>query len=55
MFITDLWLPISQYYCVTMAAISGICLKRIYSSKLQYRSLVGKGPATTVATGLSKQ
>jgi len=33
-------LPISQYHCVTMAAISGIYSKCAYSSRLQHRSLV---------------
>jgi len=37
---TALSLPISQYYCVTMADISGIYSKRAYSGKLQHHSLV---------------
>jgi len=37
---TALSLPVSQYYCVTMAAISGIYSKR----KLQHRSLVKVQP-----------
>jgi len=44
MLTTALSLPISQYHCVTMAAISGIYSKRVYSSKLQYRSLVKVQP-----------
>ena len=35
---------ISQFYCVTMAAISGIYSKSVYSSKLQHRSLVKAQP-----------
>jgi len=45
MLTTALSLPISQYYCVTMAAISGIHPKRAYSSKLQHRSLVKVQPS----------
>jgi len=45
MFTTALLLPISQYYWVTMAAISGIYLKRAYSSNLQHRSLVKVQPS----------
>jgi len=36
---------ISQYYFVTMAAISGNYLKRAYSSKMQHRSLVKVQPS----------
>jgi len=35
MLTTALSLPFSQNYCVTMAAISGMYSKRVYSSKLQ--------------------
>jgi len=34
MLTTALSAPISQYYCVTMATISGNYWKRVYSSKL---------------------
>jgi len=37
---TALSLPIFQYCCVTMAAISGVYSKRAYSDKLQHHSLV---------------
>jgi len=37
-------LPITQYYCVKMVVISGIYSKRVYSSKLQHRSLVRVQP-----------
>jgi len=40
MLTTALSLAIFQYYCVTMAAISGIYSKRASSCKLQHRSLV---------------
>ena len=33
-----------QYYCVTMVAISGIYSNRVYSRKLQHRSLVKVQP-----------
>jgi len=45
MLTTALSLPTSQYYCVTMAAISGIHPKLAYSSKLQHRSLVKVQPS----------
>ena len=45
MLTTALSLPTSQYYCVTMAGISGIYLKRAYSSNLQYHSLVKVQPS----------
>jgi len=45
MLTTAMSLPISQYYCVTMATISGIYSKRAYSSKLQHRLLVKVQPS----------
>jgi len=42
MLTTALSLPISQYHCVTMAAISGIYSKRVYSNKLQQHLLAPK-------------
>jgi len=44
MLTTALSLPISQYYCSTMATISEIYSKSAYSSKLQHRSLVKVQP-----------
>ena len=37
MLTTALSLPISQYYCVTIAAISGIYSKRVYSASCSIR------------------
>jgi len=45
MLTTTLSLPISQYYCVRITAISGIYSKHAYSSKLQHRSLVKAQPS----------
>jgi len=45
MLTTALSLPISQYYCVTFAAITQICSKRAYYNKLQHRSLVKVQPS----------
>ena len=47
MLATALTLPISQYYCITTATVSGIYSKCAYSSnsKLQHRSLVMVQPS----------